>query len=503
MNNNTNNTIVDSLKKEIENFSLKIKREKTGHVIEVFDGIAKVSGLADVKSSEMVSFSGGEVGVVLNLEEDAVGIIILGDFSQIKEGDVVSPTGRILEVPVGDAQIGRVLNALGQPIDGKGEVKTDKTYPVEKVAPGVVTREGVNQPVSTGIKAIDALIPVGRGQRELIIGDRQTGKTAIAIDAILNQKGQDMICVYVSIGQKDSKLRKIQTRLEEGGAMNYTIIVSAGSSEPAALSYIAPYTGVAIAESFMDQGKDVLIIYDDLSKHAVAYREISLLLRRPPGREAYPGDVFYLHSRLLERACRRNKEYGGGSITALPIIETQAGDLSAYIPTNVISITDGQIFLETDLFYKGVRPAVNVGFSVSRVGGNAQIKAMKKVAGTLKLDLAQYRELEAFAQFGSDLDEGTKQQLERGKRAVEMLKQPQYAPVLTEHQIVALYALVKGYMDTVPVEKIKMFESGLIDYVENNSKLFLKQVREKKMWEDNGEEELKGLIEDFKANFVA
>ncbi|MFA7285297.1 MAG: F0F1 ATP synthase subunit alpha [Candidatus Paceibacterota bacterium] len=503
MNNNTNNTIVDNLKKEIENFSLKVKGEKTGRVTEVFDGIAKVSGLRDVKSSEMVTFSGGEVGVVLNLEEDTVGIIILGDFSKIKEGDTVSPTERILEVPVSEMQIGRVLNALGNPIDGKGEIKTDKTYPVEKVAPGVVTRESVNQPVSTGIKAIDALIPVGRGQRELIIGDRQTGKTAIAIDTILNQKGQDMICVYVSIGQKDSKLRKIQTRLEEGGAMDYTIIVSAGSSEPAALSYIAPYTGVAIAESFMDQGKDVLIIYDDLSKHAVAYREISLLLRRPPGREAYPGDVFYLHSRLLERACRRNKEYGGGSITALPIIETQAGDLSAYIPTNVISITDGQIFLETDLFYKGVRPAVNVGFSVSRVGGSAQIKAMKKVAGTLKLDLAQYRELEAFAQFGSDLDEGTKQQLERGKRAVEMLKQPQYAPVLTEHQIVSLYALVKGYMDNVEVAKIKMFESGLIEYTENNSKLFLKQVREKKMWEDDGEEELKGLITDFKTNFLA
>jgi len=498
-----NNTIVENLKKEIENFSLQIKGEKIGHVVEVFDGIAKVSGLKEVKSSEMVSFAGGEVGVVLNLEEDTVGIIILGDFSKIKEGDVVSPTGRILEVPVGNMQIGRVLNALGYAIDGKGEIKTDKTYPVEKVAPGVVTRQSVDQPVSTGIKAIDALIPVGRGQRELIIGDRQTGKTAIAIDTILNQKGQDMICVYVSIGQKDSKLRKIQTRLEEGGAMAYTIIVSAGSSEPAALSYIAPYTGVAIAESFMDQGKDVLIIYDDLSKHAVAYREISLLLRRPPGREAYPGDVFYLHSRLLERACRRNKEYGGGSITALPIIETQAGDLSAYIPTNVISITDGQIFLETDLFYKGVRPAVNVGFSVSRVGGSAQIKAMKKVAGTLKLDLAQFRELEAFAQFGSDLDDATKNQLERGKRAVELLKQPQYAPVLTEHQVISLYALVKGYMDTVPVDKIKSFESGLIEYAENNAKTFIKEVKESKIWTDKGEEELKKAIEDFRTNFLA
>lgn len=495
------NHIVENLKKEIENFSLQMKGELVGRVVEVFDGIAKVSGLATVKSSEMVSFAGGETGVVLNLEEDIVGIIILGEFSKIKEGDEVKATGKILEVPVSDAQIGRVLNALGKPIDGKGEIKIDKYYPIEKVAPGVVTRQSVDQPVSTGIKAIDALIPVGRGQRELIIGDRQTGKTAIAIDTILNQKGQDMICIYVSIGQKDSKLRKIQTRLEDGGAMAYTVIVSAGSSEPSALSYIAPYAGVAIAEYFMDQGKDVLIIYDDLSKHAVAYREISLLLRRPPGREAYPGDVFYLHSRLLERACRRNKDYGGGSITALPIIETQAGDLSAYIPTNVISITDGQIFLETDLFYKGVRPAVNVGFSVSRVGGSAQIKAMKKVAGTLKLDLAQFRELEAFSQFGSDLDESTKAQLERGKRAVEMLKQPQYAPVLTEHQVVSLYALVKGYMDTIPVDKIKAFETGLIEYAENNAKTFIKEVREKKMWTDEGEAELKKAIEDFKTNF--
>jgi F-type H+-transporting ATPase subunit alpha len=435
------------------------------------------------------------------LEEDSVGVIILGDFSKIKEGDEVKGTARILEIGVSNAQIGRVLNALGNPIDGKGEIKSEKTYPIERVAPGVVTRQSVDQPLQTGIKAIDALIPVGRGQRELIIGDRQTGKTAIAIDTILNQKDQNIICVYVSIGQKDSKLRKIETRLREGGAMDYTIIVSAGSSESASLSYIAPYAGVAIAEYFMDQGKDVLIVYDDLSKHAVAYREISLLLRRPPGREAYPGDVFYLHSRLLERACRRNKEYGGGSITALPIIETQAGDLSAYIPTNVISITDGQIFLETDLFYKGVRPAVNVGFSVSRVGGSAQIKAMKKVAGTLKLDLAQYRELEAFAQFGSDLDDATKRQLERGKRAVELLKQPQYSPLLTVNQVIVLYALVKGYLDDVAVSDIKDFEKGLIEYTENNAKTFIKQVNEKKMWEDDGEEELKKAIIDFKQGF--
>ncbi|MEI7709673.1 MAG: F0F1 ATP synthase subunit alpha [bacterium] len=495
------NYIVENLRKEIEAFKAEIKTEKVGHVMEVFDGIAKVSGLSDIKSSEMVTFAGGQTGVALNLEEDAVGVIILGDFSKIKEGDEVKATGKILEIPVSDSVLGRVVDALGAPIDGKGAIKAGKTYPIEKVAPGVVTRQSVDQPVSTGIKAIDAIIPVGRGQRELIIGDRQTGKTALAIDAILNQKGQNMICVYVSIGQKDSKLRKLQTRLEEGGAMAYTVIVSAGASEAAAMSYIAPYSGVSIAEYFMDQGKDVLVIYDDLSKHAVAYREISLLLRRPPGREAYPGDVFYLHSRLLERACRRNAKYGGGSITAFPIIETQAGDISAYIPTNVISITDGQIFLETDLFYKGIRPAVNVGSSVSRVGSSAQIKAMKKVAGTLKLDLAQYRELEAFSQFGSDLDESTKRQLERGKRSVEMLKQLQYAPVKTEHQVVAFYALTKGFMDDVPVEKIKEFEAGLIEYTERNAKTFYKEVLETKMWTEKGEGELKKAIADFKASF--
>lgn len=498
----SNNTIVESLKKEIENWQAEIKAEKTGKVLEVFDGIAKVSGLSDVKSSEMVIFPNGETGVALNLEEDAIGVIVLGDFSKIKEGDEVKTTGRILEVPVSDSILGRVVNAIGVPIDGKGAIKTAKTYPIEKVAPGVVTRQGVDQPVATGIKVIDAIIPVGRGQRELIIGDRQTGKTALAIDAILNQKGQNMICVYVSIGQKDSKLRKIAARLEEGGAMKYTVIVSAGASEAASLSYIAPYTGVSIAEYFMDQGKDALIVYDDLSKHAVAYREISLLLRRPPGREAYPGDVFYLHSRLLERACRRNQKYGGGSITAFPIIETQAGDISAYIPTNVISITDGQIFLETDLFYKGIRPAVNVGSSVSRVGSAAQIKAMKKVAGTLKLDLAQFRELEAFSQFGSDLDDATKRQLERGKRAVEVLKQLQYAPIKTEHQIVTLYALTQGFMDDVPLEKIKEFEQGLTNYSEKNAKVFYKQIAEKKMWDEKGEEELKKAITDFKNSFV-
>ena len=496
------NYIVENLKKQIGSFKSDAQAEKVGHVIEVFDGIAKISGLSDIKASEMVSFPNGEIGVTLNLEEDSIGVIILGDFSKIHEGDEVKAIGTILSVPVSDLQIGRVLNALGEPIDGKGSIKAVKSNPIEKVAPGVITRLSVSQAVQTGIKAIDALIPIGRGQRELIIGDRQTGKTAIVIDTILNQKGQDMICIYVSIGQKDSKLRKLQTRLEEGGAMDYTIIVSAGSSESAALSYIAPYTGVSIAEYFMDQGKDVLIIYDDLSKHAVAYREISLLLRRPPGREAFPGDVFYLHSRLLERACRRNKEYGGGSITALPIVETQSGDVTAYIPTNVISITDGQIFLETDLFYKGIRPAVNVGLSVSRVGSNAQIKAMKKVSGTLKLDLAQFRELEAFAQFGSDLDEGTKSQLERGKRAVEVLKQPQYAPVATEDQVVTLYALTKGFMDDVAIDKIKSFEEGLTEYARKNAKTFYKEVIEAKMWTDAGEQELVKVIGEYKSSFV-
>ncbi len=496
------NDIIEKLKKQIEKFSIEVKAEKVGYVLEVFDGIAKVSGLSDLKASEMVTFASGATGVALNLDEDSVGVIILGGFSSIKEGEEVRATGNILSVPVSDSQIGRVLNAIGEPIDGKGKVASTKLYPIERVASGVMSRQSVDQPVQTGIKAIDAIIPIGRGQRELIIGDRQTGKTAIAIDAILNQKGQNMICVYVSIGQKDSKLRKLQTRLEEGGAMDYTVIVSAGSSEAAALSYIAPYTGVSIAEYFMDQGKDVLIIYDDLSKHAVAYREISLLLRRPPGREAYPGDVFYLHSRLLERACRKNKDYGGGSITALPIIETQGGDISAYIPTNVISITDGQIFLETDLFYKGIRPAVNVGNSVSRVGGSAQIKAMKKVAGTLKLDLAQFRELEAFSQFGSDLDDATKRQLERGKRAVEVLKQPQYSPVNTIRQIVTLYALTKGYMDTVPVDKVKQFEIELGDYTEQHAEDFYKDVMEKKMWTDESEATLKQAMEEFVKEFV-
>ena len=494
--------ILEQLKNEIEGFDGSTTREEIGTVLEVGDGIARVSRLRGVKASEMVTFAGGETGVALNLEEDTVGIIILGEFGKIKEGQEVRLTGKILEIGVGDSIVGRVVDPLGHALDGKGDIKVEQTLPIERVAPGVITRQSVDQPVQTGIKAIDALVPVGRGQRELIIGDRQTGKTAIAIDTILNQKGQNMICVYVAIGQKDSKLRALETRLREAQAMDYTVIVSAGASDPSPMQYLAPYAGVTVAEYFMEKGQDVLIIYDDLSKHAVAYREISLLLRRPPGREAYPGDVFYLHSRLLERACRRNKEHGGGSITALPIIETQAGDISAYIPTNVISITDGQIFLETDLFYKGVRPAVNVGFSVSRVGGSAQIKAMKKVAGTLKLDLAQFRELEAFAQFGSDLDQATRNQIERGRRAVELLKQTQYSPMLVQHQVVSLYALTRGYMDTIPVAKIREFEAGLIEFVEANCKEFISDITTKKMWEDASEVKLKTTIESFKNTFI-
>jgi len=414
--------------------------------------------------SEILLFKTSEkevAGVALNLEENLVGAIILGEYSLIKEGDEVVCTKRILEVPVGEAVIGRVLNPLGEPLDGKGKLETDKFYPVEKIAPGVITRASVKEPVQTGIKSIDAMIPIGRGQRELIIGDRQLGKTAIAIDTIINQKGQNMKCIYVAIGQKESKIANIVSKLTETGAMDYTTIVLAGASNSASLLYIAPYAGCAMAEYFLDKGQDVLIIYDDLSKHAVAYREISLLLRRPPGREAYPGDVFYLHSRLLERACKLNKDYGGGSITALPIIETQAGDVSAYIPTNVISITDGQIFLEGDLFYQGNRPAVNAGLSVSRVGSSAQIKAMKKVAGKMRLEAAQYRELAAFAQFGSDLDEDTKKKLERGKRLYEIFKQDQYQPLEVAKQVVIYYSLINGLMDNVPVEKVREFESGL------------------------------------------
>lgn len=490
--------IIDKLKEQIAGFEPTVSVEKVGTVLEVGDGIARISGLSDVKSMEMLDFGQDVFGVALNLEEHSVGSIILGDFQKIKQGDTVRSTGRILSVPVGDALIGRVVSALGEPKDGKGAIKENAFYPVEKIAPGVITRQSVNQPVQTGIKAIDALIPIGRGQRELIIGDRQTGKTAVAIDTILNQKGQDMICVYVGIGQKESKIAKIVAELEERGAMEYSIIVSVGASEPAALSYIAPYAGMAMAEYFMDQGKDVLIVFDDLSKQAVAYREISLLLRRPPGREAYPGDVFYLHSRLLERSAKLNADFGGGSITALPIIETQAGDISAYIPTNVISITDGQIFLEGDLFYKGVRPAVNVGTSVSRVGSSAQTKAIKKVAGKLKLSLAQFRELEAFAQFGSDLDEATRTQLDLGRRLTELLKQPQYQPVPMEKQAVILYAVNNGYMNDVEVEKVGQFEKDFYDFMDSQGKDVMKTIRETKEISDDTEAKLKVAIDAFK-----
>jgi F-type H+-transporting ATPase subunit alpha len=493
--------IIAQLKEQIAGFQPDASVEKVGTVVEVGDGIARIAGLSQIASMEMIDFSNDILGVALNLEEATVGAIILGDYSEVKQGDTVRATGRTLSVPVGDALIGRVVGALGNPKDGKGEIKQADFYPVEKVAPGVITRKGVSQPVQTGIMAIDALIPIGRGQRELIIGDRQTGKTAVAIDTILNQKGQDMICVYVAVGQKESKIAKIVATLEERGAMDYTIVVSAGASEPAALSYIAPYAGCAMAEYFMDQGKDVLIIYDDLSKQAVAYREISLLLRRPPGREAYPGDVFYLHSRLLERAARLNEDYGGGSITALPVIETQAGDISAYIPTNVISITDGQVFLESDLFYKGIRPAVNVGTSVSRVGSAAQTKAMKKVAGKLKISLAQFRELEAFAQFGSDLDEATKKQLDLGNRLVEVLKQPQYSPLPLEKQVIILYAVNNGYLNDVPVEKVKEFQNKLYDYMEASGKDVMTTIAGSGQLEESTEETLKKHLETFKKSF--
>lgn len=495
------NQIIEQLKQKISEFEPSVSVEQVGTVLEIGDGIARVSGLTQVKSMEMLDFGNNVIGVALNLEEHSVGAIILGAFETIKQGDTVRSTGRVLSVPVGEALIGRVVSGLGTPKDGKGAIKESAFYPVEKIAPGVITRQSVYQPVQTGIKAIDALIPIGRGQRELIIGDRQTGKTAVAIDAILNQKGQDMICVYVAVGQKESKVAKIVAELEERGAMEYTIVVSAGASESAALSFIAPYSGMAMAEYFMDKGKDVLVVFDDLSKQAIAYREISLLLRRPPGREAYPGDVFYLHSRLLERAAKMNKENGGGSITALPIIETQAGDISAYIPTNVISITDGQIFLESDLFYKGVRPAVNVGTSVSRVGSSAQTKAIKKVAGKLKLSLAQFRELESFAQFGSDLDEATRTQLELGRRLTELLKQPQYQPIPMEKQAVILYAVNNGYLNEIPVEKVGEFESALYDYLEIQTKDVLAEIRESKEITPETESKLQSLLKQFKLSW--
>ncbi len=494
-----NDYVIEALKKQISEFKEHVSVDTVGRVLEVGDGIAKISGLSNVMASEMLDFGEGVFGVALNLEEELVGAMILGDWLKIKEGDVVKSTGRVLEVPVGDNLIGRVVNPLGEAVDGKGRIETKTFYPVEKIAPGVITRKSVHQPVQTGIKAVDSMIPIGRGQRELIIGDRQTGKTAIAIDTIINQKGKDLICIYVAIGQKESKIAKIVAKLNEAGAMDHTIIVLSGASSPSSLNYIAPFAGCAMAEYFMDKGKDVLIVYDDLSKHAVAYREISLLLRRPPGREAYPGDVFYLHSRLLERAVKLNDEHGGGSITALPIIETQAGDISAYIPTNVISITDGQIFLEGDLFYQGIRPAINVGLSVSRVGSSAQIKAMKKVAGKLRLEVAQYRELAAFAQFGSDLDEATKKQLERGKRIVEILKQGQYVPVAVEKQVVILFAAIKGLLDDVEVARIGDFEKGLHNYFETTTPEILKEIIEKKELSEELENKIIKSISEYKS----
>ena len=494
----TKTDIIASLKKQLEAFKSEIKEEKVGTVLSVGDGIARVSGLSEVKASEMLEFPGGVFGVALNLEEDEVGVIILGEAVNIKEGDLVKTTGRILSVPVSDQVVGRVIDPLGNPLDGKGKITAKEYFPIEKIAPGVMMRQPVNTPLQTGVKAIDAMIPIGRGQRELIIGDRQTGKTAIAIDTIINQKGQGVKCIYVAIGQKESKVAKIVAKLEECGAMEYTTVVVSGASDPAALSYIAPYAGCAYGEFFMSKGEDALVIYDDLSKHAWAYREVSLLLRRPPGREAFPGDVFYLHSRLLERAARLNEDNGGGSLTALPIIETQAGDVSAYIPTNVISITDGQIYLEGDLFYRGIRPALNVGLSVSRVGSSAQTKAMKKVAGKLRLELAQFRELEAFAQFSTDLDETTRQQIERGPPITENLKQPQYVPMPFDQQVVIIYAVTNGFMDDVEVANCHDWEKKLHEYMTSVGAPVLEKLHTEKVLTEEIETELKKTLSNFK-----
>ena len=490
--------IASVIRQQIEQFGTTVSAVNVGTVVEVGDGIARIHGLAGAKYNELLEFPNGIIGLALNLEEDSVGAIILGGYSEIKEGNEVKSTGRIVEVPVGEGLIGRVVSSLGQPIDGKGPVNYTKTFPVERIAPNVVTRTSVNTPVQTGIKAIDSIIPIGRGQRELIIGDRSTGKTAIAIDTIINQKGGDLICIYVAIGQKSSKVAQLVATLENYSAMEHTIVVSANASDPAALQYLAPYAGCAMGEYFMEQGRDALIIYDDLSKHAWAYRQISLLLRRPAGREAYPGDVFYLHSRLLERAAKYDKEHGGGSLTALPIIETQAADFSAYIPTNVISITDGQIYLETDLFNTGIRPAMNVGLSVSRVGGSAQTKAMKKVAGRLRIDLAQYREMATFAQFGTaDLDKTTRAQLDRGQRITEVLKQPQYVPMSLEKQVMILYAVTNGYLDNIPVDKISALEEAFHRFMETNHPDVGKAIASQKALSDKTEETLKDSITQF------
>jgi F-type H+-transporting ATPase subunit alpha len=490
--------ITEMLRRQIESFEAPVEMVEIGIVEEVGDGIARVSGLAGVMASELVEFENGVMGIALNLEDDNVGVIIMGDYTDIEEGDTVRGTGRIASVPVGDELIGRVVNALGQPVDGKGPIGATKFRPVERIAPGVVYRKSVDTPVQTGIKAIDAMIPIGRGQRELIIGDRQTGKTAIAIDTIINQKGQDLICIYVAIGQKRAAIARVVATLEQYGAMEHTIVVVASASEPAALQYLAPYAGCAMGEEFMEQGRDALIVYDDLSKHAWAYRQVSLLLRRPPGREAYPGDVFYLHSRLLERAAKLHPDYGGGSLTALPIIETQLGDVSAYIPTNVISITDGQIYLLPELFYAGIRPAVDVGISVSRVGGAAQTKAMKKVAGKLRLEMAQFRELAAFAQFGSELDKATRDQLERGLRLQEILKQPQYRPMPLEQQVMIIFAGTQGYLDDVPVEKVRQWEEEFHRFMATTYPEVGQRIRETKDLDEETERMLREAIEAFK-----
>ena len=489
------------IRSEIENYKSSLDISNTGTVLEVGDGIARIYGLSDAMAGELLEFENGTIGMALNLEESNIGAVIFGKTQGIKEGSIVKGLGKVAEVPAGNELLGRVVDALGNSIDGKGTITADKYMPIERQASGIIARKPVTQPMQTGIKAIDGMFPIGKGQRELIIGDRQTGKTAIAIDSIINQKNNDVICVYVAIGQKRSTVAQIYKKLEEAGALEYTIIVAATASESAPLQYLAPYSGVAMGEYFMDQGKDVLIVYDDLSKHAVAYREMSLLLKRPPGREAYPGDVFYLHSRLLERAAKLSDKLGGGSITALPIVETQAGDISAYIPTNVISITDGQIFLETDLFNSGFRPAINAGVSVSRVGGAAQIKAMKQVASKVKLELAQYNELLAFTQFGSDLDKATRDQLNRGSKIMEVLKQPQYTPFRVQEQVISFYCVTNGYFDDVPTEKVRIFEKDLIEALKNNSEI-LTEIREKKELDDEMKSRLDEFITNFKKEYV-
>ena len=495
--------ITKFLREEIENYGQAVNVAQVGTIMSLGDGIARIHGLEKVMSGEMVHFPHGVSGIAMNLEEDQVGAVLLGEYNEIREGDTVERSGQIMSVPVGDELIGRVVDALGQPIDGKGPVNASKTSPIERAAPGVVERQPVKQPMQTGIKAIDAMIPIGRGQRELVIGDRQTGKTAIAIDTIINQKGGDVICIYVAIGQKRSTVAQVVKTLEENGAMEYSIVVSASASDPTPMLYLAPFSGCAMGEYFRDTNRHALVVYDDLSKHAVAYREISLLLRRPPGREAYPGDVFFLHSRLLERAAKLSNERGGGSLTALPFIETQAGDVSAYIPTNVISITDGQIYLESDLFNSNIRPAINVGISVSRVGGSAQIKAMRSVAGTLRLDMAQYRSLAAFAQFGSDLDKASQQQLARGQRMVEVLKQKQFSPLSVEKQIAIIYAGGQGFLDDLEVNQVRPFEDALYKFLDNSKPGILPMIRERKVLDDTVKGDLTAALKEFKERFVS